>query len=175
MRYFSRLLSAVGICTLLLFETSQAQTRDTADEATYVLVLEKSANVAAAIETTVGQMNFIKRPIARGRLKNTNVAYSKIRLSRSATQISLSFDDRAPLRMPANGSPINWTREDGEVFTVSARWEDSKLVQNYKAGDGERTNTFRFNLDESELALDVVITSGQLPVPLRYSLVYRRA
>lgn len=151
-----------------------------ADEAfglqgTYVFVPAQSADIAAAVETAVEKMNFIKRPIARNRLKKTNTAYQRIHLARTGSDYEITYDERKPIRMPANGAPVKWTREDGEVFDVSAARQSEQLLQTYKAEDGTRVNMFRWDEGAQRLYLDVTVTSGQLPQPLKYTLVYRRA
>lgn len=135
---------------------------------------DQSERIEAAIDKAVAPMNFIKRPIARGRLKKTNPSYKQISFARSDTQIEIRFDDRAAVQMPANGEPIKWTREDGEVFDVSAESRDGELVQAFKAEDGTRVNTFRVSPDGKQLTLQVRITSPQLPTPVEYSLDYQK-
>lgn len=144
-------------------------------EGTFALVADQSADISNAIETAIASMNFIKRPIARNRLKKTNTAYQRILLARTQDSIEITFDQRAPLRLPANGSAVKWTREDGEVFDVSAQWEGRQLTQTYKASDGMRINTFRLSDDGRSLQLDVAVTSEQLPQAVRYTLLYRRS
>lgn len=144
-------------------------------QGTYVLLPEQSADIAAAIETAIANMNFIKRPIARSRLKKTNTAYQRIHLARAAADYEITYDNRQPIRMPASGTAVKWTREDGEVFDVSAVRQGQHLVQTYKAEDGTRVNTFRWDEGAQRLYLDVMVTSGQLPQPVKYTLAYRRA
>ncbi len=139
----------------------------------YTLASGSQADIEAAIESAIEKMSFIKRPIARGRLKKTNSAYGRIAISRSSSQIEVQFDQRAPVRMPADGTAIKWTREDGEVFDVSADWQASSLVQMFKAEDGERVNTYRLDAAD-RLALQVSVSSAQLPAPVTYTLIYRR-
>ena len=72
--------------------------------------------------------------------------------------------------MPADGRTAKWTREDGEVFDVAARWTNDRLVQSFKAADGERTNTFTLGPDGRALDVQVEVKSPQLPEPVRYAL-----
>jgi hypothetical protein len=143
-------------------------------EGTYTFVADSSANIDAAIDTAVTDMNFIKRPIARSRLKKTNPIYRRIVISRAPREIWVEFRSGAPVVTPADGSAVKWTRDDGEVFDVSSSWEGSTLTQRFKAEDGERVNVFRLNPDGRTLTLDVTVSSEQLPKPMTYSLVYRR-
>lgn len=133
-----------------------------------------AATIDEAIEAAVGKMNFIARPIARSRLKKTNPPYERIEISGQGGQISVRFDERKPILMPADGQPVKWSRDDGEEFDVSARVEGMQLTQTFKAGDGERVNRFGLQADGSTLILDVTITSPRLSSPVRYSLTYMR-
>ena len=139
---------------------------------TYGYVPDQSSDVPRAIEKAVEKMSFIKRPIARGRLAKTNTPYQRVRIEMGASEVEITFDDRKPILMPINGRPIKWTRDDGEVFDVSATLDGSKLVQTYKAEDGTRVNAFSKDSSGS-LRLEVEVSSPQLPRPLKYVLVYR--
>ena len=61
------------------------------------------SGIPAAIEDTVKDMNFIKRPIARKKLISKNPVYQKVTISISAQEISIQFDARSPVKMPADG------------------------------------------------------------------------
>jgi hypothetical protein len=140
----------------------------------FVNEAQSEAAIDTAIETAVAKMNFVKRPIARGRLKKNNTAHQRAEIATTPQEISVAFDGRAPVRMPADGTTAKWKREDGEAFDVSARWQGDKLVQTFKAEDGQRTNTFSLGSDGAQLRVDVEITSPQLPEPLRYTLTFTR-
>jgi hypothetical protein len=126
-----------------------------------------------AIDAGIEKMNFIKRPIARSRLKKTNPLYQRIEIGNDGAQISVRFDAGKPVVMPANGSTAKWTRDDGEVFDVSALASGSKLQQTFTAEDGQRVNEFDLAADGT-LTLRVTLTSPQLPAPVRYVLTYKR-
>ena len=141
---------------------------------TYKSVSERSNDIAQAIDKAVEKMNFIKRPIARGRLSRTNFAYKEIRIELGASEAVITYDTQAPIRMPLSGEAMKWKRADGEVFDVSARIEGGKLVQTYKAEDGVRVNAFSKDANGT-LLLNVEVSSEQLPQPVKYTLEYRPA
>lgn len=141
---------------------------------TYTYVPDQSADVPQAIDTAIERMNFIKRPIARGRLSRTNIPYKRVHIEITASEAVIRYDDQAPVRMPINGQSIKWKRADGEVFDVSATLEGAKLHQTYKAEDGMRVNSFSRDAAGS-LRMQVEVSSPQLPQPLKYELVYRPA
>ncbi len=134
----------------------------------------KSDNIAAAIESTVADMNFIKRPIARGRLAKLNSAYKKVVISLSDREVVVQLEDRSPIHMPANGQGAPWTREDGDKFTVAAQLSKDQLIQTFKNDEGERTNVFRMSADGKTLTLGVTVKSGKLPKPLTYTIIFGR-
>lgn len=141
----------------------------------YTLNAAQSDDINRAIETAVARMNFITRPIARGRLRKTNPRYNRLVLSHNAQQVAVTFDQRRPVESPANGQVIKWTREDGEKFDLSTTWQGNDLVQTFQAEDGRRVNNYTLSPDGRTLTMNVTITSPRLPQPLRYKLVYNRA
>jgi len=140
----------------------------------YKLASDRGTDIAQAIDQAVAKMNFIKRPIARGRLSRTNFAYKEIRIELGASEAEITYDTQAPIRMPLSGEPIKWKRADGEVFDVSAKLERGALVQTYKAEDGMRVNSFSRDANGA-LQLSVEVSSPQLPEPVKYTLLYRPA
>lgn len=131
------------------------------------------SGIAAAIEDTVKDMNFIKRPIARGRLKDTNPAYQKVTMTIGAQEIAIQYDARNPIKTPANGTAVPWTREDGKTFQVTAKVEGTRLVQTFKNDEGERTNLWQLGAD-GKLTLSATVKSPSLPKPLTYSITFGR-
>jgi hypothetical protein len=129
------------------------------------------SGIEAAIEETVKDMNFIKRPIARGRLKETNPAYQRVTMTIGSQEIAIQYDARNPIKTPASGTAVPWTREDGKTFQVTAKVDGNKLVQTFKNDEGERTNIWQLGAD-GKLNLAVTVKSGSLPKPLTYSISF---
>jgi hypothetical protein len=142
---------------------------------TWTLNRQASDNVATAINTAVARMNFVTRPIARGRLTRTNAPYTRVEIGYTQERVTLKYDERAPMVSPANGTPVQWRREDGEMLQLSTEWENGRLEQTFKAEDGQRVNTFSISEDGRVLSLDVTVSSPRLPQPLHYKLVFNRA
>jgi hypothetical protein len=163
----------VVFATTVLPRISAAESPTLIGEYTFDAAISNDIN--AAIEDAVGKMNFIKRPIARGRLKKTNPAYQRIAIARNPGEIVVTLDARKPIQMPDSGNTIKWTREDGEKFDLTAAWKDTQLTQTYVAEDGKRVNDFTLAEDGNTMTLQVTLTSDQLAKPLTYTLGYRRA
>lgn len=138
---------------------------------TFTLNRQKSDNVNQAVDQAVNRVNAILRPIARGRLRSTNQPYQRVVVAQQGTQLSIITDRRAAILTPAAGTPVRWRREDGETLNVSTRWNGQSLVQTFAAEDGQRVNTYTMNPDGT-MTIAVTVTSGRLPRPLTYRLVY---
>lgn len=142
---------------------------------TFVIDRAHSDDVNRAIETAVGRMSFITRPIARGRLRRTNTVYNRVIVNFTQAQVSTTFDQRHAVESPANGQPVKWTREDGEKLDLSTEWQGGRLVQTFRAEDGSRTNTYSISPDGRTLTMHVTLRSPRLSAPLEYNLVFNRA
>jgi len=162
------------LLTLIACITAAANADEPALQGTYVNEQQSAKSIETAIEAAVASMNFIKRPIARSRLKKTNEAHRRVQIEIGRVLISVAFDGRRPVQMPADGTTIHWTREDGETFDVNALWDGNRLVQTFKAEDGTRTNAFGLGADGS-LDMVVTLTSPQLDHPMVYALTFARA
>lgn len=162
------------VVVLILFVAAAAHADDPALQGTFVNEQQSAMTIETAIEATVAKMNFIKRPIARSRLKKTNEAHRRVQITIGSGEIGVAFDGHKPVQMPADGSTIRWTREDGETFDVNAGWDGDRLVQTFKAEDGTRANAFSVMAD-GHLTLQVTLTSPQLGQPLVYTLTFSRA
>jgi hypothetical protein len=135
--------------------------------------LASAPDIPGAIDAAVKDMNFVIRPIARGRLRKTNPSYQRVSLARNGGEFVFQYEQRAPQHMPADGAAVPWKREDGEVFRISARQDGEDLVQRFQAEDGERTNVFHVDPATRTLRLTVTVASGKLPRPLTYTLSYK--
>ena len=155
--------------------TLGAQTTPASLAGTYRYAAQESDNINQAIEAAVARMNFVTRPVARGRLKKTNSAYQTISIAHSPQEVRIVTDQRAPIVTPANGTPIDWTREDGEKFKVSTAWQNGALEQTFRADDGQRVNHYSLSPDGNTLSMRVTVTSPRLSRPLVYTLRYHRA
>lgn len=172
-RRFTTTLALALLAAVLAPAAARAQ--ESSMRGTWTYQAQGSDNVAAAINTAVARMNFVTRPIARGRLTRTNQPYRRIVIGYTPQQVTMTFDQRAAIVTPANGTPIKWRREDGEMLDVSTEWENGVLEQTFKADDGQRVNRYTLSDDGHTLTMHVTITSPRLPRPLTYKLLFARA
>ncbi len=137
-------------------------------------VQARADDVVAAVNTTVAEMNFIKRPIARAKLVRLNPVYKKVVVAISDKETLVKFDDRDVIPMPPGGRPGPWTREDGDKFMVAAQVSKDQMIQTFKNDEGERTNIFKLSPDGKTLTMSATVKSPQLPRPLTYSISFSR-
>ena len=182
----TRFVAALPMLLLLLVAATHHPARQHADGAvpasvrsaglqgTFVYTPQGSDNIEQAIRNGTARMSFITRPIARSRLKKTNLAYQLLKVEHTPTRVSITRDNLAPIVTPANGQTIRWKREDGELFDVNTVWEQGSLKQTFVAKDGSRTNLLTLSPDGTTLVMQVTIRSPRLPAPIVYKLDYKR-
>jgi hypothetical protein len=168
-------LALLWALAMVVSATGHAGAQASPFNGSFTLVAEQSDNVEQAINQAIGRMNIATRQIARPRLRRTNQPYQRVTIATTSSQVSITTDSRAPITTAAAGTPIKWTREDGEVLDVSTTWDNNRLRQVFAAEDGRRENVYSLSPDGRTLTLNVTVTSGRLPQPLTYRLVYQRA
>lgn len=166
---------AVG-CGLTVFLSLAAPAQVSAVDfsGTYRFLPSQSDDIDSAIERAIQPMRFIVRPFARSRLRKINAPYPRLMIRATAGDVMFVGDPRAPIDTPANGQPIDWKREDGEPFSVSAAWDDGVLEQTFVSGTGQRVNRYTLSPDGRLLTMRVTVSGGGLPGTLAYTLVYQR-
>lgn len=128
-----------------------------------------------AIEDVIADMIFIARPIARKRLRESNLPSAELQLVVTAEEITVARPGRPTVTAPRDGSTIEWKSPDGDEFEVRHRLvSDSELVQDF-VGDGNRSeNVFELDASGSRVVVHTTITADQLPKTLRFHMTYRR-
>jgi hypothetical protein len=177
MRLNAVTLYIILLCSILLLSLTSVSSKSQTPclQGTYTLDAAASDDVDKAIEGAIKGINIFIKSTARSRLRKTNVLYKQIAISYTEAEVSIATDQRPPLRTPANGTPVDWTREDGEKLKVSTVWESGKLKRTFKAEEGQRINTYSISVDGKTLTMQVNVTSPRLPRPLTYKLIYQRS
>ncbi len=143
-------------------------------EGTFTYAPQESDNIEQAINRGIARMNFALRPIARSRLRGTNVPYRTITISNAPNQVTVTTDGTSTTVAPPDGTPVQWRRADGEQMQVSLRWDGGRLTQRFMAEDGQRQNVYSLSPDGNTLTMAVTLNSPRLPEPITYNLRYRR-
>lgn len=131
------------------------------------------AKIEKGIEGAVEDMSFITRPIARGRLKDSNQVFKTITFDVNGSKIGIKQGDRPMITME-DGKPTRWERSDGEVFTVTHKKDEHAITQVFKAEDGVKTLTYVFSKDLSKMSVSIELKSPKLGGPMKYTLQYER-
>ena len=130
-------------------------------------------NIRKAVDKVADRMGFIVGPIAHDRLMDANQPAQQIVISMAGNEVTVQFDHDQPITGPADGSTIDWTRDDGEKVRVTTVWQGATLVRTFTTPDGVRTNSY--SLSGNTLTESVQVTSPDLPQPLVYQLTYHKA
>ena len=174
-----------GVALLSLAPASARMPTTTDIDGTYVIDDPAAVEtIKKALNAAVKGMGWPGEGIARGRLEKTNIPpYQRIVIGvgvrAQATDVSITTDKRAPIVTPADGTPIDWMREDKEKLKVSTTVtvltvETSPLKQTFKSEYGERVNTYSVSGDGKTLTMQVVVSSTRLPRPVTYAIKYKR-
>lgn len=131
------------------------------------------ANIDAAIERVVQQMVFFAQGIARARLHEVNPVFPTIVFSFPAGSIEVTTPGH-PVRSPDDGSQSSAIGINGDRSNVTQRFENGRLIQTMWTDAGSRRTEFSLAPDNTTLHVRVTITSGRLPLPIQYELLYRR-
>jgi hypothetical protein len=140
----------------------------------YVILPDQGDDIEAAIDKAVSGMNILTRRIARGRLRQTNTRPETVSIDVEGPTVVVQQDAQGPVRAAWDGTPTEWTDDDGEAFEVSVVWADSVLRQVFLAEDGQRVNEFRSSEGGQILTMRVVVSSPRLPDDVIYQLVFER-
>ena len=127
-----------------------------------------------AIEKVVQEMNFIKRPIARGRLKDRNGIASSWQFTVAGGQIKAVAEGVMTWTTPESGAQADVKTSTGDDAKLSMKIVDNKLFQTFTTKEGKREAVFTLGADGATLKMDVTLTSSQLPMPLKYTLTYKK-
>jgi hypothetical protein len=130
--------------------------------------------IRKAVDKVTDRMGFLIASIAHDRLMDANQPAQQIVISMAGNKVTVQFDQDQPITGPADGSTIDWTRDNGEKVKVTTVWQGATLQR--AVASEQATRTVRFTLDGTGqiLTVDIQIVSSRLPVPLTYQLTYRR-
>lgn len=126
------------------------------------------------IARAVAPMNFIARPVARGRLTDRNPVYASVAFRFPGDAIEVDMAGRPPLRSPAGGTTVQTRAITGEAVRLSQWFQGPSLIQTITSREGERRNEFTVSPNGRLMTMHVTLRARQLPEPLHYRLSYAR-
>lgn len=139
----------------------------------YVFDAARSDDIRHAIDVATADLNFIKRPVARSRLRATNTPARTVTIRMVADSVEITTDSTTVLRIKSDGRAIDW-RYHGEALRVTSTFAADTLTNTFVAEDGQRVSSYALRPDGA-LQVHVRITSPQLKHAVEYTLVFRRA
>jgi hypothetical protein len=140
----------------------------------YVRDVAASDDINKVIHAATTDFNFIKRLIARKRLRDVNPPTNTLVIKMVGDSIEFLTNGNITLRSKPNSGPMDWRGFRGELFSVETTYTDGVLTHTFTAGDGQRRNSYTLQSDGS-LVQHVRLTSPQLKRPVEYRQVFRRA
>lgn len=140
----------------------------------YVLLRDQSEDLKQAIDRATDTMNFFLRTIARRQLRQRAVLYPSFAMGRTGENFRTDLTDQTSLSLPLSGSPVLWRAPFGEVVRAHLQ-PGPELAEIFDTKRGRCEQRFQLSPDRKMLTLEVRITSNELPKPVEYRLVYRRA
>ncbi len=130
--------------------------------------------IEAGINRAVAGFFFMVRGIAHNRIAEGNPIFPFIRFAFPPGTIEMVAGNYVT-RSPDGGAESTTHGLDNHTNRLTQRFTaPDRLVQVTWNDDGRRQSDYVISADGRSLALTVVITSGRLPQPVRYTMRYRR-
>jgi hypothetical protein len=177
MKPISRLAAAGVVAALVcgVIPLGQAAAQMAKLQGTYLLDDPAAMpKIKKAVDKVADQMGFFAASIARDRLMEANKPAQKLVITVSGNEATTQFDNDQAIRTTADGSTVDWTRDNGEKVRVTTSWQGETLKRAVSSRDATRVSSFSLDATGNVLTLDVEITSEHLPQPLIYKLIYQR-
>ena len=90
----------------------------------------------------------------RGTLEMLRPSESVV-ITHTTTEVSVKFDNYAPLKSPRNGQPVTWTRPDGAKYKLTSWLKNGSLIQVLSSSDETVTRTFTVSGTTLKMKLEV--------------------
>jgi hypothetical protein len=131
--------------------------------------------IAAGTERAVTEMNALLQGITRSQIRERNPPNSWFELSfAQPDRILVTFDTNYSYDTHA-GHAQDTTTRDGTDVNVNQYFRGEQLEQVFAATMGRRWNVMTVSPDGRSLTLNATIQGPMMPVPVAYSLPYRKA
>jgi len=127
-----------------------------------------------AIESTVRQMSWIVRGMARKRITaSTRIDdWYEFRVDEDTVTIVEEAGDRFSTKW--DGMPLDVPKNLGGPASLTRIWEDGALYSRWQESKGEGTERYRLSGNGQTMTVAVTVASKRLPTEVRYELTYRR-
>lgn len=140
----------------------------------YVLLRDPSEDLKQAINRATSTVSFVRRAIVRSQLRQRAVAYSSFVMGRAGESLRTILADKGTLSLPLSGSPVLWKAPFGEMVRAHLQL-GPEMVEIFETKRGRCESHFQLSPDHRVLVVDIRMISEELPRPVEYRLIYRRA
>ncbi len=136
---------------------------------------KEQKNADDAIEKVVQEMLFIKRPIARSKLKTrTKKATAWTFYWTAGGKIKAAAEGIMTWESPADGSAAAVKTSQGDDAKLTQKVSGNRLTQVFVTEDGSRENDFVLGDDGVTPTCTVTMKSTQLPEPVRFVETFKK-
>jgi hypothetical protein len=127
-----------------------------------------------AVESTVGEMSWLVRGVARRRIRTSTAIHQWYEFVVNGDLLTIieAAGNRFSTRW--DGTPLRVPRSRGGPATLTRSWENGVLRSHWIEPTGEGKEVYSVAGDGDALAVDVTIASRRLPSTIEYRLTYRR-
>lgn len=133
----------------------------------------EQAQRCAAIDKATQGFNRMMRGRAREMLRAKTVPQSGLSLSDNGDRILFAGQNNR-VTLNTDDSPTRVENERGTA-TVRAKREKGQLTVTSQAKNGVQTTIYSLSQDKTRLVLDVTVSGGKLPNPVKFRTTYHRA
>lgn len=127
--------------------------------------------VNRSIEEAANHVGFFERGFVRSKLRDKNPVRSPVRTEIHGDRLAVTYGQDRYETVQGQTQTVNAL---GEAVQLRQYARGNQIFQNFRSKDGNKAIVMTFRPD-GRMDMDVTVTSGRLPQPLRYRLQYRRA
>ena len=129
--------------------------------------------IEKAIETATEDLNFVMRPMVRGKLKEKNKAPTSFTIRQNGAKTVIQTPFRA-WTTTLGAKPVEVTLPNDKVVLVSTSIQGQALVEIIQIQKTTRKHRFMLSPDGQKLKVQITIVTPKLPEPIDYELSYGR-
>jgi hypothetical protein len=133
------------------------------------------SSIRAAIKDGTKSMRKVRRKVARRRLLAVSPPIPRLVIEPHQDGLHTDYGPKRANRTPRLGVFADSRAADGGKVEVMHQIDGRRLREIYRESEGGAVHLFHLSADGRELILEVTITSGQLPGPITYRLLFERA
>lgn len=134
---------------------------------------EAQAVIDRGIERCISEMNYFLQSVARDQMHANTPVNERIDIGFPTGNIFVAFDQRFSYTT-SPGVPTDFDVEGTGNVTIRQYFRDGHLEQFFDAALGDRWNTYELSADGATMTVSATQQGPMMPVPMHFSLRYRR-